>query len=58
VGGRAVSMKNYYNPIDVQDYEVKTLSKVVTFHKEKDVCILNKNSGDGTLNLVLHASIC
>jgi len=35
-----------------------TLSKVVTFQKETDLCILNKNSGNDTLNPVLHASFC
>ena len=30
---------------------MKTLSKVVTFQKQKDLCILHKNSGDDTLNL-------
>jgi len=32
---------------------MNTLSKVVT-----DLCILNKNSGEDTLNPVLCASIC
>ena len=32
---------------------MKTLSKVVTFQKQKGLCILNKNSGDDTLNSVL-----
>ena len=42
---------------NVQEYEMKTLSKVV-IQKEKDLCILNKNSGDDTLNPVLSASVC
>ena len=33
-GGRGVSMKYYYIiGYNVQEYEMKTLSKVVTFHK-------------------------
>ena len=34
---------------------MKTLSKVVTFHKLKDLCKLNKYSGDDTLNPVIRA---
>ena len=41
----------------VQEYEMRTLYKVVTFQKWKDLCILNKISGDGTLNPVLYASV-
>jgi len=37
---------------------MKTLSKMVTFQKYKDLCILNKNFGDNTLNSVLLASVC
>ena len=39
--------------------EIKTLSKVVTFQKYTDLCIiLNTNSGHDTLKPVLHASVC
>ena len=37
---------------------MKALSKVVTFHKYKDLCILNRNSGDDTHNPVKCASVC
>ena len=37
---------------------MKTLSKVVTSRKPKNLCILNKNSGEDTLNPVLRTSIC
>ena len=33
VGGRGISMKYYYILNDVQEYEMKTLAKVMTFHK-------------------------
>jgi len=41
---------------NVQKYETRSLSKEVTFRKYKDLCILNNNSGDDTLNSVLRAS--
>jgi len=37
---------------------MKTLSKVVTFQKQKELCILHKNSGDDTRNPALRTSIC
>ena len=37
---------------------MRTLSKVVTFQKWKDLCVLNKNSGDDTNNSVLCTSFC
>ena len=37
---------------NVHEYEMRTLSKVATFQTEKDLCILNKNSGDDSLNPV------
>jgi len=42
----------------VEEYEMKALSTVVTFQKLRDLCILNKNSEDDTLNHVLRASVC
>ena len=32
----------------VQEYETKTLSKVVTFQKKKELCMLNETSGKDT----------
>ena len=32
---------------------MRTLSKVVTFHKQTDLCIFNKNYGDDTVNHML-----
>ena len=37
---------------------MKTRSKVVTFHKQQDLCILNKYSASDTLNLVLRTTEC
>jgi len=42
----------------IQTHEMVGLSRVVKFPKEKDLCILNKNSGDAALNLVLSGSFC
>jgi len=36
----------------------KRLSTALTFQKFKDLCILNKTSGDNTLNPVLCPSVC
>jgi len=43
---------------NVQKYEMKTLSKVVTFQKWKDLCILNETSWNDTIDHVLRASVC
>jgi len=37
---------------------MKTLSKMVSFHKGKDLCMLNRDSGDDALNPVLRVSVC
>jgi len=43
---------------NLQEYEMRTHSKAAASQKYQDFCILNKNSGDDTLNPVLHTSIC
>ena len=40
----------------LQEFEMRILSKVVTFFR--DLCILNKNSEEETVNHVLCASVC
>jgi len=52
------SLWNIIISYNVQEYEMKTLSEVVTFLKKKDLCISNENSGDDTHNPVLRASFC
>ena len=45
LGGRFVeSPLNIIISYNVQEYEMRTLSKVVTFQNKKDLCILNGNS--------------
>jgi len=40
VGGRGVLMKLLFHLIVLQEYEMRTLSTVVTFKKEKGLCIV------------------
>jgi len=43
---------------NAQEYETKTLSKVVSFQKYKNLWVLNNNSENDTLNPVQRDFVC